>query len=398
LKPRYIFCPSHSDDFHFERAPYENIDSKTGDFLHATRFISLADSLNDKQKKWIYALNIEPAKHVNCLTLSKKPDNCTFNPFDPSIQKSESQLTAIKTLNYFFQVPHDEVVGSKRRLDENVSTVVPLKKPAAGYVCKKCHSTDHFYRDCPHQDSKYGCEKKTYVCHICHEPGHNIRDCPKKEEQHQGRHINASSSVTPETCWFCLSNPAARKHLIIDIGEEVYLTLAKGPLTPEHAIIIPIEHVSSNTEDISGEIDTEIKALMFRIRGSLSAVNKTPIFFRLRHVPAHHYHIQMIPIDHVNLPQFLEFLNDYSKKFEFKFRSNHSGPPSFDFMYFEGESISLLSHSFEQDSFFPAQFGRQVLAAFLDVSERSDWKAQSYSEADEKLFVAALKKLFDREK
>lgn len=398
LKPRYIFCPSHSDDFHFERAPYENIDAKTGDFLHSTRFISLANCLNDKQKKWIYALSVEPARHASFLTLSKKPDNCTSNPFDPSVQKPDTEPSTSKTTNYFFQVPHDAVVGSKRRLEESSSSSAPLKRPPSGYVCKKCHSTEHFYRDCPHQDSKYANEKRTYVCHICHEPGHNIRDCPKKEEQRHARTSHTSASVTPETCWFCLSNPAARKHLIVDIGEEVYLTLAKGPLTPEHSIIIPIEHVPSNSESVSCDIDTEIKEMMARIQCSLKGINKTPIFFRLRHNPTHHYHIQMIPIDVDKLPEFLEFLRGYSEKFDFKFNSSQVGIPSFDFMFFEGDNISMLSHSFDQDSFFPAQFGRQALAAFLDVSERSDWKAQIYSEADEKQFVADLKKLFSRKK
>src|SRR5690606_23012868 len=46
-------------------------------------------------------------------------------------------------------------------------------------------------------------------------------------------------------CWFCLSNPDIEKHLIISIGNEVYLTLAKGAITPNHILIIPIEHQSS---------------------------------------------------------------------------------------------------------------------------------------------------------
>ncbi len=396
LKPRYIFCPSHSDDFHFERAPFENIDSKTGEFLHATRFISLANCLNQKQKKWIYALNLEPAKHASFLTLGKRPDDCTTNPLSPSLQKPASETSVSKAQNYFFQVPHDAVVGSKRRLEESAASAEPLKRPPSGYVCKKCRSGDHFFRDCPHQDSKYGTEKKSYVCHICHEPGHKILDCPKKEEHRQGR--QNSSSITPETCWFCLSNPASRKYLIFDIGEEVYLTLAKGPLTPEHSLIIPIEHIPSNTGILSDPVKEEVQLLMVRIGSALLKVKKVPIFFRLCHNPSHHYHIQMIPIDQDKLPEFLKFLKEYSEKLEFKFNESTFVLPSFDFMFFqEKQKITTLSHSFDQESFFPAQFGRQVLAAFLDVSEQADWKAQTYSEAEEKKFVIDLKKLFSTE-
>src|SRR5579862_8414860 len=35
----------------------------------------------------------------------------------------------------------------------------------------------------------------------------------------------------PESCFFCLSNPNIQKHLITSIGNDAYLTTAKGPLT-----------------------------------------------------------------------------------------------------------------------------------------------------------------------
>ncbi|KAI9102509.1 CwfJ C-terminus 1-domain-containing protein-like protein [Phlyctochytrium arcticum] len=49
-------------------------------------------------------------------------------------------------------------------------------------------------------------------------------------------------------CWFCLSNPALEKHLIVNIEEESYLTLAKGGLSEwgGHLLIVPIAHQSSS--------------------------------------------------------------------------------------------------------------------------------------------------------
>jgi hypothetical protein len=46
-------------------------------------------------------------------------------------------------------------------------------------------------------------------------------------------------------CWFCLSSPKVEKHLVVSIGDEVYLALAKGPLVPEHVLILPITHYGS---------------------------------------------------------------------------------------------------------------------------------------------------------
>lgn len=392
LKPRYIFSPSHSVSFHFERPPFENIDSKTSEFQHATRFISLADCLNSTQSKWMYAINIEPAKFASVVALNKRPDNCTTNPFIELPKRQEH--AEVNLPNYFYQVPHEAVVGAKRRVDDSISSSTQLKRPPPGYICKKCHSIDHFYRDCPHQNSKYQSgEKSTYVCHICHEPGHNIRDCPKKEDRRQAKE---SSRVTPDTCWFCLSNPAARKHLIIDIGDEVYLTLAKGPLTPEHLLIIPIEHVAGNAKSLAQELEAEFEKFLNRIRSLLKAADKIPIFFRLSNNPSHHYHFQCIPIDASSLSDFLAFSERYSNDLGYKFSDSIDfDKSSVDFIYYDGEEKKQLSYSFDPETFFPAQYGRQLLAAFLDVSEKSDWKSQAYSEEEEKKFVADLKKKFE---
>ena len=180
LKPRYIFAPSHDHFDHFERKPYENVDMKSGEFFHSTRFIALASAKdsNDREmkKKWIYALNLIPGKFLTPLSLAKRPDDCTSNPFSPiasSDSKGESSsMTESSAPNYFFQVSGD--LGSKRRYDHDISAA-QLKRPPSGYVCKKCHGSDHFFRDCIYKDSNLNSNSKTYVCHICHEPGHLIR-------------------------------------------------------------------------------------------------------------------------------------------------------------------------------------------------------------------------------
>jgi len=61
-------------------------------------------------------------------------------------------------------------------------------------------------------------------------------------------------------CWFCLSNEQVEKHIIVDIAEEYYLTVAKGPLEPcEHIIIIPIEH-TQQVDTHSAELTKYVKA------------------------------------------------------------------------------------------------------------------------------------------
>lgn len=418
LKPRYIFTPSHDASLHFERSPYENVDMKTDEFLHASRFIALAsaegiEKENGSKKKWIYALNLVPGKFSTPLSLAKRPDDCTVNPFLPvSISKKNnsepSSATNAAAPNYFFQVPRD--LNSKRKFEINLDPA-PIKRPPTGYVCKKCHGSDHFYRDCIYKETNLQPDAKfTYVCHICHEPGHNIRDCPKKDEERSERvtenikistikHNNLPKSVAPETCWFCLSNPASKKHLIVDIGEEVYLALAKGPLTSEHLIIVPIEHVASMNHQLSEPLKNEIESFMLRVNNMLEG--KKAIFFKLSNNPTHHMHSQAILIDSSRLNEFIEFLEDFSitKGYNFKPSSvdeNNFENAKFEFAYVSDNKIIRLAHHFDPAAFFPAQYGRQVMANFLKIDGGADWKNQIFNEDDEKKFVASLKKLFNK--
>lgn len=401
LKPRYIFAPTHDPILHFERAPYENIDMKSGEFLHPTRFIALSSAegisstSNVVKKKWIYAMNLVPSKLATPLALAKRPEDCTTNPFLPVASTAKDSEDSPKVAqNYFFQV-NDETSG-KRRFNNDSNTAQQLKRPPPGYVCKKCHADSHFFRDCIYKDSTLQPDaKSTYICHICHEPGHHIRNCPKKDEQAIQSTSKSAKTVAPDSCWFCLSNPAARKHLIADIGEEVYLALAKGPLTSEHVIIVPIEHVSSTAADISESLNGELETYMRKVNSLHEG--KCAIFFKMSANPTHHFHIQAISIDRIRLFDFLEFLEDFSVKLGYNFKPKQTEQASdsahFEFSYIsEDGPLVNLAHEYDPSAFFPAQYGRQVLAAFLEIEGGADWKTLLHTEDDEKAFVSDLKR------
>ena len=52
----------------------------------------------------------------------------------------------------------------------------------------------------------------------------------------------------PGPCWFCLGSPQVEKHLVISVGQSVYLALAKGTVTTGHVLIVPINHVPSSLD------------------------------------------------------------------------------------------------------------------------------------------------------
>lgn len=77
-------------------------------------------------------------------------------------------------------------------------------------------------------------------------------DSHRDYNQHRGKRQQREPPPGPDRCFFCLSNPNIATHLITSIGDQSYLTIAKGPLPPAnffpflgfpgHILIIPFEH------------------------------------------------------------------------------------------------------------------------------------------------------------
>lgn len=74
-------------------------------------------------------------------------------------------------------------------------------------------------------------------------------DSPDEEGSHRKKARTDSKRQPPtfdqESCWFCLASAAVEKHLIISIGSESYLALAKGGMVPDHVLILPVGHHQS---------------------------------------------------------------------------------------------------------------------------------------------------------
>ena len=183
LKPRYIFTPTHDSVAHFERAPYENVDMKSGEFLHPTRFIALTSAEGVSSNTAVKRSGFMPwtwfrQNLSRPLTLAKRPDDCTTNPFYqlPVNRKNHVQVVQVPW-NYFFQVADDS--AGKRKL-ETILLFGSIETSSSRLRLQKCHSDAHYYRDCIYKDSTLQPDaKSTYVCHICHEPVITLETVPR---------------------------------------------------------------------------------------------------------------------------------------------------------------------------------------------------------------------------
>ena len=54
------------------------------------------------------------------------------------------------------------------------------------------------------------------------------------------------------------------KHLVVSVGEEVYVALAKGPLNAEHVLILPITHYPAGSQ-LPDNVWAEVYLLIFLV-------------------------------------------------------------------------------------------------------------------------------------
>lgn len=240
----------------------------------------------------------------------------------------------------------------------------------------------------------------------------------------------------PESCFFCLSNPNLATHLIASIGNDAYLTIARGPLSSPktypslglsaHILIIPLTH-SPTLADISepaarastiGEMNRYRRALQSmvhaRSKGQLGAV--TWEVSRKRGV---HTHWQFMPIGNDMVTKGLveaafrvEAENEKYPALEvitpdeipgttddfFRVWIWSSQPSSSDGNDRTSTNTSTSEEScllpFPPETRFDLQFGRRVLAKLLHLDDRVNWKSCLQSAQDESAEVDAFKAAF----
>jgi Protein similar to CwfJ C-terminus 1/Protein similar to CwfJ C-terminus 2 len=245
-------------------------------------------------------------------------------------------------------------------------------------------------------------------------------------------------------CFFCMTDPGFRTHLVAAIGTLAYLTVPKGPLPlrdtfsslgfPGHILIIPTLHTQE--EDLAkarddaeaiaeyDEVKTYRKALYKMIQqtsaGSLGAVCWEANRSRVRH-----QHFQFCPV----LAQYaasglaeaafkLERENNDYPLFQscdpekvLKQKSDYfrlwiwwpSSPPRNPVAAADQVNGGQAGEGMEKSMFFPLpsnqkfdlQFGRKVMAKVLKLEHRSDWRNTEQTEREEERDRNTFKAAFE---
>ncbi|XP_045569393.1 CWF19-like protein 1 [Salmo salar] len=362
LKPRYHFAAV--EGVHYERRPYRNHVVLQENTQHVSRFIALATVNNPEKRKYLYAFNIIPMKSMESSELVKQPQDVTENPYrkmvgentlsDPTVQEPASQ--------FFFDL------GKKQRGGGRGQGGRGRKRPSDG--------------DGQNQGQPWDPDRQSQ------RPPFDL-DGPK-----QPRRPPQPSGP----CWFCLASPQVEKHLVISIGTHCYLALAKGSLTPQHVLVLPIGHYQSVVE-LSSEVVKELDRYKMAVRTFYKSKGQRCVLFE------RNYHSQHLQIQAVPVPEDKCTTEDIKEAFMLQAQDQNMqlmeipeytdleqiAPPGTPYFYVELDSGEKLFYRIQRN--FPLQFGREVLASesVLNIPERADWRGCKQTPEEEESLSKQLR-------
>lgn len=270
-------------------------------------------------------------------------------------------------------------------------------------------------------------------------------------DYHRPHKRSRYDSKTQE-CFFCLSSPNVKTHLIASIANDTYLTTAKGPLSitstfpnlpsPTHLLIIPLEHASTLNNIPVPEDRARTYKEMHRYRRALHSylVSRCgdklgAVTWELSRASIRHTHWQFLPVsaDMVKrgLVEAAFKVEAENEKYPVTFRTKDVGDGTVDQGDFfrvwiwmpapedavdgsddgggqkadteggdDGEEkrgkqnclVLPLSEAFR----FDLQFGRRVMAKLLGLEGRRDWRDCLQTDEEETADAERFKEAFNK--
>lgn len=220
-------------------------------------------------------------------------------------------------------------------------------------------------------------------------------DGRKRSQNAENQRKKFKPMMDQEKCWFCLSSGDVEKHLIISIGDNFYIALAKGPVNNYHALILPVDHVQSSA-NLSEEHFQELELFKRALKKFYESKNMCCVFFE-RNYKSSHMQVNAIGIDKDVEWQIKETFNEKAEEFSLTFETIPKLMSSKDLPerspYFVVELPNNETLITRQMNRFPINFGRDFLCAetLLNSEDKIDWRNCQLSRSIEEDLVRAFR-------
>lgn len=256
---------------------------------------------------------------------------------------------------------------------------------------------------------------------------------PKRKFESSDEPVKSKRQVvSPNRCFFCLSNPKVELHMIIAIGKYSYMTVAKGPLTLRksslgfsgHGLIIMISHYPTlhayqQSEEPNLKVqDTNLFKEVGKFRSKVAEMfldkKYATVFWEISRTNGVHLHTQFVPVPLTKLARFDEYLDKqcafaesrFHQKVTYQKYTNTDGDDkiyevinSEDYVIITvdagpGKVTKYLFKLGLDDARVDLQFPRKVVAFLLGLRRRIHWDKCSESTLDETEQRDAFQKCF----
>lgn len=330
VQPRYHFCGT--EDTFFARAPYRQGSGSV------CRLVCLAAvNADPKKKKWLHALALAPMATMAAEQLRCAPEGTTDSPYPYALRASTGEDAA--------QCAHP---------------VPPNAAAVAGGGGGVGGGGGGAGDGALAADAGGGTKRK--------------RPEFAKEQR----------SWVADTCWFCMASAQFETHLVVSVGEEVYASVAKGPLLPMHALLLPIAHKPCSLL-LSDSEAAELQRYVAALRKCFLARGFALLLFE-RYMASgtfEHMHVQAVPLPAQLAGGVRAAFEAHGRRLGLHFEmlapsetlvSRMPGGPEPFFAATLPSGETLLHLHRTNPRRHPLQFGREVVAALLGNPDRADWK------------------------
>ncbi|GIL82924.1 hypothetical protein Vretimale_8428 [Volvox reticuliferus] len=450
-RPRYHIAGG--EVIHYTRPPFSHRDLGAG--IRVTRFVGLAPQGHPSKAKALHALSLVPAANMEPEALSVVPEGCTPSPFE--LRKAKRDQEEMNAGGEFsrWQQPGGAAKKQKR---EAAATPQPLpgrtdvprdpwKTVAVKNVPWAAGENDiaAFFSQAGQVANVWrGTHRDGRVQHITFVQ-FGSREEASRSLQLNGADFNGRQVfVEPSTagtagsnrrateaaeggaggsgegkpvegCWFCLGSAAADTELVASVGEEVYLAVDKGPITPEHVLIVPIDHLSASVA-LSPRCFAEVERYLSALRSMYTSLGRELVAFErhlyLRTKGGNHCHINVVGVTPAAGKRAGDAFRAAAATAGYTLEllpplARGSGPDELrqqllqalggaDTEYFMAllPDGSRLVRPLMRGERWPMALGREVLADLAGVPERASWKQCSSSPEEERQRVEQFRQLF----
>ncbi|KAG2442256.1 hypothetical protein HYH02_009740 [Chlamydomonas schloesseri] len=457
-RPRYHIAGG--EQLAYARPPFSHRDLGAGQ--RVTRFVGLAPMAHPGKAKSLHALGLTPAAAMEPEALSAVPEGCTPSPFElRQAKRDQDELAAPSDFNRWSGMgpggqakkPRREPAAAPQAIEgrpdvprDPWSTVVVKNLPwaagepeivaffaQAGKVVNVWRGTNprdgrvqHFTH--VQFEGREGAERALRLHNtdmggrqVVVEPstagtagmGRHARDADGAGGGAGGEAGGAGKPV--DGCWFCLGSVAADTELVASVGEEVYLALDKGQITPEHVLLVPIDHHPCSVA-LSAGCFAEVERYMSALRSLYASLGRELVAFErhlsLRNKGGNHCHINVLGVtpaagrraaeafraaasaagyklEHIPAPPRGTSPDELLKQL----KTAVGGPDSEYFMALLPDGSRLVRPLMRGER-WPMTLGREVLADLAGVPERAGWKACALTPEEEAARVERFKQLF----